>query len=64
MAAMAAKVGRKLDNGARRLREADRLLKRPASSTPSARQARSTPTRRVTAKVLTLHPAIHHPIVQ
>ena len=41
MAIMAAKVRRKLDNGVRRLREADRCLKRPASSTLSARQARS-----------------------
>ena len=59
MATMAAKVRRKLDNGARRLREADRSLKRPASkySFRKARQARR-PTRRVAAKVLTLHPAV------
>ena len=58
MAMMAAKVRRKLDNGARRLREADRSVKRPASkySFRKAGQARR-PTRRVTAKVLTLHPA-------
>jgi hypothetical protein len=56
---MAAKIGRKLDNGARRLREADRCLKRPASkySFRKAGQARR-PTRRVAAKVLTLHPAM------
>ena len=59
MATMAAKVCRKLDNGARRLREADRSLKRPASkySFRTAGQVRR-PTRRVAAKVLTLHPAI------
>jgi Insertion element 4 transposase N-terminal/Transposase DDE domain len=58
-AMMAAKVGRKLDNGARRLREADRCLKRPASkySFRKAGQARR-PTRRVAAKVLTLNPAL------
>ena len=58
MATMAAKVCRKLDNGARRLREADRFLKRPASkySFRKAGQVRR-PTRRVAAKVLTLHPA-------
>jgi len=50
---------RKLDNGARHRREADRLLKRPASkySIRKAGQVRR-PTRRVTAKVLTLHPEI------
>jgi hypothetical protein len=59
MAMMAAKVARKLDNGARRLREADRCLKRPASkySFRKAGQVRR-PTRRVPAKVLTLIPAI------
>jgi len=59
MATMAAKVRRKLDNGIRRLREADRALKRPASkySFRTAGQVRR-PTRRVAAKVLTLHPAI------
>jgi Insertion element 4 transposase N-terminal/Transposase DDE domain len=58
MAMMAAKVRRKLDNGPRRLREADRSLKRPASkySFRKAGQVRR-PTRRVAAKVLTLHPA-------
>src|SRR3954454_15915389 len=59
MVTMAAKVRRKLDNGVRRLREADRCLKRPASkySFRKAGQPRR-PTRRVAAKVLTLHPAI------
>ena len=59
MATMAAKVGRKLDNGVRRLREAGRFLKRPASkySFRKAGQVRR-PTRRVAVKVLTLHPAI------
>ena len=59
MATMAAKVRRKLDNGVRRLREADRSLKRPASkySFRTAGQVRR-PTRRVAAEVLTLHPAI------
>jgi Insertion element 4 transposase N-terminal/Transposase DDE domain len=59
MAKMAAKVRRKLDNGARRLREADRFLKRPNSkySYRPAGQARR-PTRRVPAKVITLHPAV------
>ena len=59
MTMLAAKVRRKLDNGARRLREADRRLKRPASkySFRTAGQVRR-PTRRVAAKVLTLHPAI------
>jgi len=59
MAMLAAKVRRKLDNGVRRLREADRCLKRPASkySFRTAGQVRR-PTRRVAAKMLTLHPAI------
>ena len=59
MAMMAAKVRRKLDNGARRLREADRFLKRPNSkySYRPAGQPRS-PTRRVPPKVLTLLPVI------
>ena len=59
MVTMAAKVRRKLDNGIRRLREADRCLKRPASkySFRKAGQVRR-PTRRVAAKVLTLHPAL------
>jgi hypothetical protein len=59
MVIMAAKVRRKLDNGIRRLREADRCLKRPASkySFRKAGQVRRS-TRRVAAKVLTFHPAI------
>jgi hypothetical protein len=59
MVTMAAKVRRKPGNGIRRLREADRSLKRPASkySFRTAGQVRR-PTRRVAAKVLTLHPAI------
>jgi hypothetical protein len=59
MVTMAAKVRRKLDNGIRRLREADRALKRPASkySFRKAGQVRR-PTRRVAAKVLTLNPAV------
>ena len=59
LAAMAAKVRRKLDNGIRRLRGAGRLLKRPASkySFRTAGQVRR-PTRRVAARILTLHPAI------
>jgi hypothetical protein len=58
MATMAAKVCRKPGNGVRRLREA-RFLKRPASkySFRKAGQVRR-PTRRVAAKVLTLHTAI------
>ena len=59
MTTMAAKVRRKLDNGARRLREADRFIKRPNSkySYRPAGQARR-PTRRVPVKVITLRPAL------
>jgi hypothetical protein len=59
MVMLAAKVRRKLDNGVRRLREADRCLKRPASKY-SFRKAGQVhrPTRRVAAKVLTLHPTL------
>jgi hypothetical protein len=58
MATMAAKVRRKLDNGARRLREADRSLKRPASKYTFRKVGQPRrPTRRVAARVLTLHPA-------
>ena len=59
LATMAAKIHRKPGNGVRRLREADRFLKRPASkySFRKAGQIRR-PTRRVAAKVLTLQPAI------
>ena len=59
MVTMAAKVRRKLDNGVRRLRQADRCLKRPASKYSFRKQGQGRrPTRRVAAKVLTLHPAI------
>jgi hypothetical protein len=59
MATMAAKVCRKPGNCVRRVREAGRFLKRPASkySFRKAGQVRR-PTRRVATKVLTLHPAI------
>ncbi|MEV6012813.1 IS4 family transposase [Streptomyces sp. NPDC051976] len=65
LAALAAKVHRKLDNGARRLREADRHLKRPDSKYSSKHSYRVTsrdrqPTRRVAPKVITLLPAIVH----
>jgi hypothetical protein len=60
---VAAKVHRKLDNGARRLREADRHLKRPDSKYSSKLSFRintrdKQPTRRVSAKVITLQPSI------
>jgi len=59
MAMMTAKVRRKLDNGARRLREADRCLKRPASKYSFRQPGQERrPTRRVAAKVITLHPAL------
>jgi hypothetical protein len=56
---MAAKVRRKLDNGTRRLRQGDRILKRPASkySYRKAGQARS-PTRRVAPRQLALRPTV------
>jgi len=56
---MAVKVHRKLDNGVRRLREADRFVKRPVLkySYRETGQARR-PTRRVPAKVLTLEPQV------
>ncbi len=61
LATMAAKVRRKLDNGIRRLREADRVLKRPDSKYsyrgPSQQRGRG-PTRRVPAKIITLHQVI------
>lgn len=65
MVTIAAKVRRKPGNGIRRLREADRSLKRPASkySFRKAGQVRR-PTRRVPAKVLTLHPAAVVPLVR
>ncbi|MCY0932562.1 IS4 family transposase [Streptomyces sp. H27-H1] len=63
LAALAAKVRRKLDNGVRRLREADRHLKRPDSKYSSKLSYRINtrdrrPTRRVAPKVITLHAAI------
>ncbi|WP_406469973.1 IS4 family transposase [Streptomyces sp. NBC_01615] len=63
LAVLAAKVRRKLDNGARRLREADRHLKRPDSKYSSKLSYRINtrdrqPTRRITAKAITLQPAI------
>jgi hypothetical protein len=56
---MAAKVRRKHDNGTRRLRQGDRLLKRPASkySYRKAGQIRS-PTRRVAPRQLALRPTV------
>jgi hypothetical protein len=61
LAAVAAKVHRKLDNGPRRLREADRHLKRPDSKYSSKLSYRINtrdrcPTRRVAAKVITVQP--------
>ncbi|MFF7986936.1 IS4 family transposase [Streptomyces sp. NPDC007901] len=63
LAVLAAKVRRKLDNGARRLREADRHLKRPDSKYSSKLSYRINtrdrqPTRRIAPKVITLHRAI------
>ncbi len=65
LVALAAKVYRKLDNGVRRLREADRHLKRPDSKYSSKLSYRINtrdrrPTRRVTAKVVTVQPSIVH----
>lgn len=61
MAMLASKVLRKLDNGARRPREADRVLKRPDSKYsyrgPNQQRGRG-PTRRVPAKIITLHQVI------
>jgi hypothetical protein len=56
LTSLAAKVRRKLDNGVRRLREADRFLKRPNSlySYRPKDQPRA-PARRVPAKNITLH---------
>ncbi|MFJ5036242.1 IS4 family transposase [Streptomyces sp. NPDC088560] len=65
LAMLAAKVHRKLDNGARRLREADRHLKRPDSKYSSKLSYRINtrdrqPTRRVAPKVIVLQPTIVH----
>jgi hypothetical protein len=61
LVAMAVKVRRKLDNGIRRLREADRVLKRPDSKYsyrgPNQQRGRG-PTRQVPAKIITLHQVI------
>lgn len=59
LASLAAKVRRKLDNGTRRLREADRFLKRPNSlySYRPKDQPR-VPVRRVSNKTITLHTGI------
>jgi Insertion element 4 transposase N-terminal/Transposase DDE domain len=61
LATLTAKVRRKLDNGARRLREADRHLKRPDSKYSSKLSYRINtrdrqPTRRVAPKVIALAP--------
>jgi hypothetical protein len=61
LAALAAKASRKLDNGLRRLREADRFLKRPDSKYSSKLSYRTNsrdrrPTRRVKTKTIILHP--------
>ncbi|WP_406292850.1 transposase [Embleya sp. NBC_00888] len=65
LAVLAEKVGRKLDNGTRRLREADRHLKRPDSRYSSKFSYRINtrdrqPTRRVAPKTITLQPVIVH----
>ncbi|WP_323181059.1 IS4 family transposase [Streptomyces sp. NBC_01142] len=59
LASLAAKVRRKLDNGTRRLREADRFLKRPNSlySYRPKDQPR-VPVRQVPTKAITLHATI------
>ncbi|WP_053682792.1 IS4 family transposase [Streptomyces sp. WM4235] len=63
LAVLATKVHRKLDNGLRRLREADRHLKRPDSKYSSKHSYCMSakdrqPTRRVPTKVITLQPSI------
>lgn len=65
LAVLAAKVHRKLDNGTRRMREADRHIKRPDSKYSSKLSYRINtrdrqPTRQVAPKAITLHPAIVH----
>jgi hypothetical protein len=59
MAMLASKLRRKLDSGPRRKREADRLIKRPDSkySFRTKGQVRW-PTRKASAKVITLHQVI------
>lgn len=58
MSMLASKVRRKLDSGPRRLRESDRLLKRPDSkySFRQKGQVRKA-TRRTATKIIALHPA-------
>ena len=59
MAVLERKTRRKLDSGARRLREAPRALKRPDSKySCSAKGRQHGPTRRVPTKVITLSPAM------
>ena len=59
MDTLASKVGRKLDSGPRRLRVADRLLKRPDSKYSYRAKGRLLrPTRRVPTRTITLNPAI------
>ncbi|MFD8726348.1 IS4 family transposase [Streptomyces sp. NPDC059629] len=61
MTRMAAKVARKLDNGVRRLREADRRTRRPISQYVARKKDQfRRGTRRVPEKVITLSPAILH----
>jgi hypothetical protein len=61
MKRMATKVARKLDNGARRLREADRCTRRPVSQYVARKKDQfRRGTRRVPEKVITLSPAIVH----
>jgi hypothetical protein len=59
LAGLEGKVRRKLDSGARRLRAAERVLKRPDSKySPSVKHRQHGPTRRIPTKVITLNPAI------
>lgn len=61
MAMLASKLIRKLDSGPRRRRATDRLIKRPDSkySFRTKGQLRL-PTRKTSAEIITLHPAIVH----
>jgi Insertion element 4 transposase N-terminal/Transposase DDE domain len=57
LAKMAAKVRRKLDNGIRRLRESDRLLKRPDSKYSYRKKGEvRSPVRKVPTKTISLSP--------
>ncbi|WSY47732.1 hypothetical protein OG948_57070 (plasmid) [Embleya sp. NBC_00888] len=61
MAMPASKPRRKLDSGPRRRREADRLIERPDSKYSYRTKGQVLlPTRKASAKVITLHPAIVH----